>query len=44
MVTPATTELLVVIYAPLEIPQPQLDRVVEKTSERLAMIVGGQKT
>jgi DNA/RNA-binding domain of Phe-tRNA-synthetase-like protein len=43
MVTPETTELLVVIYAPVEIPQSQLDRVIEKTSERLTMIVGGQK-
>jgi DNA/RNA-binding domain of Phe-tRNA-synthetase-like protein len=43
MVTPDTTELLVVIYAPVEIPQSQLDRVIEKTSERLTMIVGGQK-
>jgi len=42
MVTPATTELLVVIYAPVEIPKPQLDRVVHATAERLTMIVGGR--
>jgi len=42
MVTPATTKLLVVIYAPMEIAQPQLDRVIKATAERLAMIVGGQ--
>ena len=42
MVTPATTELLVVIYAPVEIPKPQLDRVLLATAERLASIVGGQ--
>jgi len=42
MVTPATTELLVVVYAPAEIPQSQLDRVVRITAERLASIVGGR--
>ncbi len=41
MVTPATTELLVVVYAPLEIPQGQLDRVIQKTAQRLAQILGG---
>ena len=43
MVTPATTELLVVIYAPVEIPKPQLDRVLEITAERFASIVGGNR-
>ena len=42
MVTPATTELLVVIYAPVEIPKPPLDRVLQITAERLASIVGGR--
>ena len=42
MVTPATTELLVVIYAPVEIPKPQLERVVEITANRFAEIVGGK--
>ena len=42
MVTPATTELLIVIYAPIEIPKPQLDRVLQITAERFASIVGGQ--
>ena len=42
MVTPATTELLVVVYAPVAIPQPQLDRVLQVTGERLALIVGGR--
>lgn len=41
MVTPSATELLVVIYAPIEIPQAQLDRVAAKTAERLSQIVGG---
>ena len=41
MVTPATTELLVVIYAPTEIPKPQLERVVTATAERFQQICGG---
>lgn len=44
MVTPATTELLVVIYAPAEIPKPQLDRVLQITAERFASIVGGRQS
>lgn len=43
MVTPATTELLVVIYAPTEIPKPQLDRVVTATAERFQQICGGRE-
>ncbi len=42
MVTPATTELLVVIYAPTEIPKPQLERVMTTTSERFQQICGGR--
>jgi DNA/RNA-binding domain of Phe-tRNA-synthetase-like protein len=41
MVTPATTALLVIVYAPIEIVKPQLERVVRVTAERFAMIVGG---
>jgi len=41
MVTPATTELMVVIYAPIEIQSPQLLRVANTTAERLKLIVGG---
>lgn len=44
MVTPATTELLVVIYAPTEIQKPQLERVVSTTAERFQQICGGQET
>jgi len=44
MVTPATTELLVVIYAPNEIPKPQLDRVISATAERFQRICGGNET
>ena len=43
MVTPSTTELLVVVYAPTEIPRPQLERVIRVTSERFALICGGSK-
>jgi DNA/RNA-binding domain of Phe-tRNA-synthetase-like protein len=42
MVTPETTELLVIIYAPLEIAKAQLDRVITATAERLTLIVGGR--
>ena len=42
MVTPTTTDLLVVVYSPSEISKPQLDRVVQITAERLALIVGGR--
>jgi len=43
MVTPATTELLVIVYAPSEIPKSQLERVVRVTGERLAVIAGGEE-
>jgi DNA/RNA-binding domain of Phe-tRNA-synthetase-like protein len=35
MVTPAATELLVIVYAPIEITKSQLDRVATITAERL---------
>ncbi len=41
MVTPSATELLVVIYAPREIPSTQLARVLTMTAERLRQITGG---
>jgi DNA/RNA-binding domain of Phe-tRNA-synthetase-like protein len=44
MVTPATTELLVVIYAPIEISKTQLERVTNTTAERMKMILGGSET
>ena len=44
MVTSATTELLVVIYAPLEIPKSQLERVANITAERMKLILGGSAT
>ena len=44
MVTPATTELLVIVYAPTEIAKPQLERVANMTAERMAQILGGRET
>jgi DNA/RNA-binding domain of Phe-tRNA-synthetase-like protein len=43
MVTPSTTELLVVVYTPTEIPRSQLERVVRVTSERFELICGGSR-
>ena len=44
MVTPSATELLVIVYAPIEIGKPQLDRVVAMTADRLQQITGGSRT
>ena len=44
MVTPSATELLVIVYAPIEIAKAQLERVVTVTAERLRMIVGGAES
>jgi DNA/RNA-binding domain of Phe-tRNA-synthetase-like protein len=44
MVTPATTDLLVVIYAPIEIPKQQLERVAHVTAARMQQILGGRET
>ena len=44
MVTPATTQLLVVIYAPIEIPRSQVERVANATSERMKLILGGSES
>lgn len=44
MVTPATTDLLVVIYAPIEIDRRQVERVVGTTAERMQQIIGGRET
>jgi DNA/RNA-binding domain of Phe-tRNA-synthetase-like protein len=44
MVTPATTELLIVIYAPAEIGKPQVERVMNATAERFTRICGGRET
>src|SRR5262245_57168374 len=42
MVTPSATELLIIVYAPIEVGQSQLDRVVAVTAERIGMIAGGR--
>jgi DNA/RNA-binding domain of Phe-tRNA-synthetase-like protein len=41
MVTPATTELLVVVYAPIQVARTQIERVLSTTAERMALAVGG---
>ena len=43
MVTPSATELLVIVYAPIEIGKSQLDRVVTITADRLQEITGGSR-
>ena len=44
MVTPITTELLVIVYAPAEIAKPQVERVAKITAERMQEILGGRET
>jgi DNA/RNA-binding domain of Phe-tRNA-synthetase-like protein len=41
MVTPSATELLVIVYAPIEVEKSRLDRVVAVTADRIALITGG---
>ena len=43
MVTPATSELLVIVYAPIEIEKRQVERVASTTAERLQEILGGRE-
>ena len=43
MVTPAARQLLVVIYAPIEIPKAQLERVTNATADRMKLILGGSE-
>ena len=43
MVTPSTTELLVIVYTPIEVGKSQLDRVVAVTADRIALIAGGSR-
>ena len=42
MVTLSTTEVLVLVYAPADTPQTQLDHVVRATEERIAEMCGGR--
>jgi len=44
MVTPATTEALVVVYAPAEIAPAQVRRVLDITASRMADVAGGRET
>ena len=44
MVTPSSTELLIVVYAPVEIAKAQIERVLSTTAERFARITGGSET
>ena len=44
MVTTATKDALVIVYAPLDIPRAQMERVIETTAKRIAQIAGGQET
>jgi len=44
MVTPSSTELLIVVYAPAEIAKAQIERVLSTTAERFAQITGGSET
>ena len=41
MVTPATTELLVIVYAPREIGRAAVEKVMSATADRIALIEGG---
>lgn len=43
MVTTATTDGLVVVFAPLEIDRVRLSRVLDLTAERIALICGGRE-
>jgi DNA/RNA-binding domain of Phe-tRNA-synthetase-like protein len=44
MVTTATRDALVVVYAPREIPEDQIARVLDTTAQRILMICGGRET
>ena len=43
MVTTATTDALVVVYAPAEIVSAQVRRVLDVTSARMADLAGGRE-
>jgi len=44
MVTPATTAALVIIYAPAEILNIPIARVLDVTAQRITQIAGGTET
>jgi DNA/RNA-binding domain of Phe-tRNA-synthetase-like protein len=41
MVTTATRDALVIVYAPAEVPRPHLERVLQVTADRIARVCGG---
>jgi len=43
MVTTETTDVLVVVYAPVEVAVSQLERVLQATADRIAHACGGQE-
>jgi DNA/RNA-binding domain of Phe-tRNA-synthetase-like protein len=43
MVTTATTDALVVVYAPAEFPRTQLEGVLQTTADRIARVCGGRE-
>ena len=44
MVTTATTDALVVVYAPVEVAVSQLERVLQPTADRIAHACGGRES
>ena len=44
MVTTATRDALVVVYAPVEVEAPQLARVLQATSDRIAHACSGRES
>jgi DNA/RNA-binding domain of Phe-tRNA-synthetase-like protein len=44
MVTAGATELLVIVYAPVEIVKAQIERVINTTAQRFERIAGGRET
>jgi len=43
MVTTATTDALVIVYAPAAFPRPELERVLQVTADRIARVCGGDE-
>lgn len=44
MVTTATTDVLVIVYAPAAGPRPELEGVLQLTADRIARVCGGQES
>ena len=44
MVTTATTHALVVVFAPIEVDQPRIDRVLAVTAERMQEFTGARRS